>query len=405
MNILCNAFVMRHSYNMAIIYFLSGKTNILNKEENMKKRIVAIVLAAGMVTGLVSMAGCTSQSSDSAGSVGNLSAEEESSDTAAYGMEKAPAAEVDESKQYRVIMDGDIACEVDDIYACAYALMSPKLDVVGLCAEQWGTQWSDTSMEDGYVELQKLTEAMGITDVPIARGAVNAIADDGTYEMNDASQLIIDEALKDDDRPLIVIATGTMTNIAIAYLECPEIADKLIVVGNSLPTGGWDFNLGNDYNACNILMDSPIDWYLDGSESDTTYKATLTTLYQKIAHCGEAGEYLWDRTLYANEQLSIRIGQDVEMGFLGQGLNEVELRGFVPNGEVFELNDVETVARVLSMGYAEYEMVDARHLTAMVGGLDTSYVPVRQLKQFTNSTDVNCFMEDFYDKFEYYYGE
>lgn len=331
-------------------------------------------------------------------------------ETKLYGLAKGPVIPVDRSKKYRVILTGDIACEVDDLYAAAYALMSEKLDVVGLCSEQWGDRWSKTSMEDGYQELLKLTEAMGVTDVPICRGATKAISlneETGKfeYEMNEASQLIINEAMKADDRPLVICCTGPMTNTAIAYLEKPEIAGRMYVVGNDVPTDGWEFNLGNDCHATNILMDSNVEWYLNNFHSDLTYKATLTSLYQELKNCGAVGEYLWNRTVFANEQLAIRIAEDIRLGFVGQGLNEVELKGCVPNGELFELNDIGAVARVLSMGYSHIEMVDARHLTRMVNGLDHAYIPVRQLKSFTNATDVAAFMKDFYDKLQYYYGE
>ena len=113
-------------------------------------------------------------------------------------------------------------------------MMCPKFDVVGLCAEQWGTMWSQTSMQDGYDELVKLTDAMGVSGIPICHGAVNPIAknEDGTYtyETNEASDLIVEEALKDDERPLVIVVTGTMTNVAIAYLEHPEIADKELYI-------------------------------------------------------------------------------------------------------------------------------------------------------------------------------
>ena len=328
----------------------------------------------------------------------------------AYGLAKGPVIPVDISKKYRVIMTGDIACDVDDLYAAAYALMSEKLDVVGICSEQWGDRWSRTSMEDGYQELLKLTKAMGVMDVPICRGAAKAIArneetGEFEYEKNDASQLIIDEAMKDDPRPLVVCCTGPMTNTAIAYLEKPEIAGRMIVVGNDVPGNGWEFNLGNDCHATNILMDSPVEWYLNNFHSELSYKASLTSLYQELKNCGAVGEYLWNRTVYANEQLAVRIAEDMANGFVGQGMNEVEKRGCVPNGELFELNDIGAVARVLSMGYSKIEMVDARHLTRMVGGLDPDYVPVRKVKTFTEPTDVAAFMKDFYDKMQYYYGE
>ena len=43
--------------------------------------------------------------------------------------------DVKESKKLRVIIDTDTACEADDPFAIAYALMSPKLIVKAIVAE------------------------------------------------------------------------------------------------------------------------------------------------------------------------------------------------------------------------------------------------------------------------------
>ncbi|MBQ9031413.1 MAG: nucleoside hydrolase [Parasporobacterium sp.] len=312
--------------------------------------------------------------------------------------------------RFRVIVDGDIACEFDDLFACAYALMSPKFEVVGLCAEQWGTMWSQTSMQDGYDELVKLTDAMGIEGVPICHGAENAIIEneDGTYiwESNEASDLIVAEALKEDERPLVVIVTGTMTNVAIAYLEHPEIAEKeFYIIGNSLPTGGWDFNLGNDCVATNICFDSNMEWYLNGGQGEATFKCSSTELYNHLKNTGAVGEYLWNRAMWAKGELKARIAADIEMGFVGQGLNTLELKSYYPNGEIFEFGDFYAVSRALSLGYTTFNEVDSSHLLSMVGGLDPTYVPTRKMKQCATPIDINCYLQDFFEKLEYYFGE
>ena len=45
--------------------------------------------------------------------------------------------EVPEKKKCRVIIDSDTACEADDPFAIAYALLSPKLIVRGIVAEHF----------------------------------------------------------------------------------------------------------------------------------------------------------------------------------------------------------------------------------------------------------------------------
>ena len=382
------------------------------------KKILSLSLAVLLCISTIVLAACGGSSSTAngagesaqAGSGTAVAAGEgvAAQGTTMYGLPKPNVLDVAREKQYRVIVDGDIAAEVDDLFACAYALMCPKFEVVGLCAEQWGTDYSKTSMQDGYDELEKLVTAMGV-DVPICHGAVNPVVknEDGTYtyESNEASDLIIAEAMKDDDRPLVVIVTGTMTNVAIAYLENPAIADQeFYIIGNGLPTFGWDFNLGNDCEAANVCFDSTMNWYLSGPKGESSYKCSMTQLYNHLSKAGAVGEYLWNRTVYAEHELSSRI----DTGFIhmiNPDFNELEVRAYYPNGEIFELNDLGPVVRTLGLGYATFEEVDSSHLTSMIAGFDPTYVPTRKMKQFANPTDVNCFMDDFFEKLEYYFGE
>ena len=65
--------------------------------------------------------------------------------------------EVPDYKRVRVILDTDCACEADDPFAVAYALMSPKLIVKGIIAEHFN---EPGSMQASYDAILKLTNAM-----------------------------------------------------------------------------------------------------------------------------------------------------------------------------------------------------------------------------------------------------
>ena len=65
--------------------------------------------------------------------------------------------EVPDYKRVRVILDTDCACEADDPFAIAYALMSPKLMVKAIIAEHFARP---DSMQDSYDAILKLTNAM-----------------------------------------------------------------------------------------------------------------------------------------------------------------------------------------------------------------------------------------------------
>ena len=73
---------------------------------------------------------------------------------------------VQEYRKRRVIIDTDAACEADDPFAIAQALMSKMLEVKGICAEHFV---AEGSMEQSYEMICRVTEAMG-ADVPVLRG-------------------------------------------------------------------------------------------------------------------------------------------------------------------------------------------------------------------------------------------
>ena len=51
---------------------------------------------------------------------------------------KRPEYQIPDKKKIRVIIDSDANCECDDQYAIVHGLLTPKLQVMGIVAEQYG---------------------------------------------------------------------------------------------------------------------------------------------------------------------------------------------------------------------------------------------------------------------------
>ncbi len=66
---------------------------------------------------------------------------------------KAERYIIPEQKRVRVIIDSDANCECDDQYAIVHALLTPKVQVMGLIAEQYG---EPDSMEQSFQELWRI---------------------------------------------------------------------------------------------------------------------------------------------------------------------------------------------------------------------------------------------------------
>ena len=77
--------------------------------------------------------------------------------------------DVVDSKKIRVIIDSDTACEADDPFAIAYALMSPKLIVKAIVAEHFAQPGSKEKSREAAL---RVTRSMG-SDVPVLPGAAN----------------------------------------------------------------------------------------------------------------------------------------------------------------------------------------------------------------------------------------
>ena len=165
---------------------------------------------------------------------------------------------IPEEKKVRVILDTDCACEADDPYAIVHALLSPKISVTGICAEHFADRFGPDSMEESYREILHVLDLAGLNgQVPVFRGSPCALSDETISSPSPASQFIIQEALRDDPRPLFIAGQGALTNVASALLEKPEIADRFTLVwigGGTYPDGESEFNAENDIAAANVLL-------------------------------------------------------------------------------------------------------------------------------------------------------
>lgn len=198
---------------------------------------------------------------------------------------------VPESKRVRVIVSTDTACEADDPFAIAHALLSPKLEVKAVIAEHF---MCEGSMKRSYDAARKLLDLMG-SNVPVLHGQV--WPKDGA--LSEGAQCIIDEARKDDPYPLFVLLMGATTTMADALRAAPDIADRLTIVtigGNAYGKDAWafrEFNWGNDPDAINyILRDTKAPVWQICISGYGGMRVGLAELQQKVAPCGEVGAYL-----------------------------------------------------------------------------------------------------------------
>lgn len=219
--------------------------------------------------------------------------------------------DVPQYKKLRVIIDTDAACEADDPFAIAQALMSPKLMVKGILAEHFA---AEGSVKRSYDEVCTILDAMDMKEVPVfmgetgAKGAgyfENSVGVASTEEaVSPAVDFLISEALREDTAPLFVLCQGAITNVAVAIKKCPEILNRMTIVWigtHGLSQIPWrEFNSGNDVAAANYVLGHAKNLWLIPSNVYATITVGLAELQQKVLPCGKIGRHLFENMVTYN---------------------------------------------------------------------------------------------------------
>lgn len=286
---------------------------------------------------------------------------------------------VPEAKRVRVIVSTDAACEADDPFAIAHALLSPKMEVKAVVAEHF---MGEGTMERSHSAAKKLLGLMK-SAVPVLHGQVwPKIAG----EISEGAQCIIDEARREDSRPLFVLCMGAMTTAAAALAAAPEITKKLTIVtigGRAYGKDAWvcrEFNWGNDPDAINfILRDTDVPVWQIPISGYGMMRVGLAELQHKVARCGEVGTYLLRQM---------------------DEYNNTPYAGWTA-GESWALGDNPSVGVVLHPGCGENRMQNAWLIDA-----ETAYVkelPRRQILVY-HTIDSRYVLEDLFSKLALNFG-
>lgn len=285
---------------------------------------------------------------------------------------------VQENKRIRVIIDTDAACEADDPYAIVHALLTPRFIVKGIIAEQFKSEGGENSVDKSYAVIQKILRLMKL-EVPSVRGCGKPLNGEKDTPDSDGVRLIINEALREDDKPLFVLCQGAITNVAAAINRCPEIAERMTVIwigGGFYPKGGWEFNLTNDYHAANVVFKSAAELWQVPMDCYTQMQVGYAELQTKVYPCGEIGKYLFEE------------------------MQEVGMRELWVCGEAWGLGDSPAVGLALNPGCGRFRMQNAPIVDA--GGYYIGSVDGHIIRVYTN-IDSRYILEDFFAKLEINY--
>lgn len=320
---------------------------------------------------------------------------------------------VPKEKQIRVIVSSDVKNEADDAFAVLHHIMTPSFDVRGIIAAhfegrfiEWEKQaqglpeevrkavaesteffqGKGTSMQQSFDELIKIMKICDIDDILLCHGCDAPLASPDEAPQSEGTRLIIEEAQKEDTRPLYVLLQGNLTDLASALNQCPGIADKLTAVwigGGPYPEGGAEFNLMQDLAAARKVMASAVPLWQIPANVYSEVEVTFAELAFRVRPCGRAGRYLYDALMDMNEILS-------------------RFQGIGRNGENWCLGDQPTAGVLLqNRDRVCFHTQKAPFITE-----DWKYDcdPTGREIRVYDSIDTRLLMEDFYAKLSLCFG-
>ncbi len=201
----------------------------------------------------------------------------------------------EEGESIRVIIDTDAACEIDDLYAIALAIVSTdRFNIEGFVGTHFGDSGGPKGIERSVEAIQTVLEKAGMQ----GRYTVQRGADPFQYSQvpveSEGVDFIIEKAkTASREEPLWIIALGACTNVASAYLKDPSIAESVVVFWHGRtrwPDKCWNFNAYNDLKAVRILFRSNLPLIL--FDTGTYLRCPMEESAERIAPYGDLGKYL-----------------------------------------------------------------------------------------------------------------
>lgn len=195
----------------------------------------------------------------------------------------------------RLLIDTDAACEIDDLYALALAVTSQdRFDIEGFVAAHYGDAGGPEGIQRSYDQIVRVLDKAGLAGrYPVKHGAppfrYSAVPPEA-----EGIDFIIERAMADDKAgPLWIVSLGACTDVAAAWLKCPEIANRVNVLWHGRtrwPVQCWNFNVYNDLKAARILFKSKLPLIL--FDTGTYLRSPMEESEAKLKPSGQLGEYL-----------------------------------------------------------------------------------------------------------------
>lgn len=307
----------------------------------------------------------------------------------------------------RLICDNDYAGDPDGLVQLAHHLLSPSVDVRAVVASHLSPgdpfDPSGRSAENGSVAARAVARLAGRPEVPVLAGAEVGIRqpDDGVAALSPGARAIVEEAMRDDPRPLYVTCGGGLTEVAAAWRSEPRIARRIAAVvwiggpehdlsgpgvGRRGAPPGWEgleYNTAIDLAGAQAVFDSDLTLWQVPRDAYRQLLVSSAELESRVRPAGALGAHL-AAALDAARDLMARLGQDL--------------------GETYDLGDTPLVLLTALQSAFQPDTSSSAHVVLPTPRLgdDGRYVPRtdgRPMRVYT-ALDTRLAIADLFAKLE-----
>ncbi len=202
------------------------------------------------------------------------------------------------NEKMRVIIDTDAKNEIDDQWAIMLALLSSdRFEIEGFIASNYdNNHGGPAGIEKSYKEIELLLKKSGFEDkYPVYKGS-HPMRYKYEPSASEGVDFIVQKAMESSaSDPIWVIALGSATNLASAYLTNPEITGRVVFFWHGRtkwPEKCWNFNVFGDRLAAITLFHVPVPLVL--FDTGTYLTCPMEESEQHVMPYGEIGKYLHD---------------------------------------------------------------------------------------------------------------
>ncbi len=199
-----------------------------------------------------------------------------------------------------VILSTDVGNEIDDQWAITYMLLSPTFDVRGIVSAHGPSLPAPSAHSTYKVLLEVVERRLGmLSHPPLFEGSSEPLADRQTPRPNAGVDFIVETAKQfSADNRLVVLTIGAATDVASAILKDPSITGRIRVVAmgfKSLAEGGKEFNIENDPQAWQVILDSDVPVTIGAADvCQRDLAMSFDHAKNLVGQRGPVGAWLWD---------------------------------------------------------------------------------------------------------------